>query len=163
MKRVLKKLGFSLALVLLIVMGSNKTSFAHCEIPCGIYADSVRIVLLTEHIATVEKSMKMIVELSSADPINYNQLVRWINNKEDHAKKIQEIATQYFMFQRVNLSDDPEIQKKNQELLKLLHEICVFAMKAKQTTDLQFVEKLNNAVHEFSHLYFDSTEHKHQH
>ena len=38
---------------------SSLQSKAHCEIPCGIYGDSVRIALIYEHITTVEKSMKM--------------------------------------------------------------------------------------------------------
>ena len=39
---------------------------AHCQIPCGIYDDELRVQLIEEHIGTVEKSMKMIVELGEA-------------------------------------------------------------------------------------------------
>jgi nickel superoxide dismutase len=28
---------------------------AHCEIPCGIYDDEMRINMVLEHIATIEK------------------------------------------------------------------------------------------------------------
>jgi nickel superoxide dismutase len=161
MKTLQSKIGTGILLLFMIMLGSSIKTYAHCEIPCGIYADSVRVVLLTEHIATIEKSMKKINELSSAEKVDYNQLVRWITNKEDHAKKIQEIATQYFMFQRVKVSDDSELQKKNAMLLTVLHEICVYAMKSKQTTDLKYIEKLNNSVHYFSHLYFGEKEHHH--
>jgi len=95
--------------------------------------------------------------------VNYNQLVRWVTNKEEHAKKIQEIATQYFMFQRVKLTDDVEKMKKNQKMLAVLHEIYVYAMKAKQTTDLKYIKKLNDAVHTFTHLYFGPSKHHHHH
>ena len=61
---------------------SGLTSNAHCEIPCGIYADSVRIVLIEEHITTIEKSMMMIKKLEATETIDYNQLVRWVVNKE---------------------------------------------------------------------------------
>ena len=47
--------------------------------------------------------------------------------------KYQEVATQYFMFQRVNLTEDDDQKKKNTEMLVLLHNLCVNAMKAKQT------------------------------
>jgi len=161
MKTLQSKIGAGLFVLFVFLLGSSEKTYAHCEIPCGIYADSVRIVLLSEHIATIEKSMKKITELSSAGKVDYNQLVRWITNKEDHAKKIQEIASQYFMFQRVKVSDDLEQQKKNAELLAVLHEICVYAMKSKQTTDLKYIKKLNESVHNFSHLYFGEKEHHH--
>lgn len=163
MRKLIKTAGLGLVLAFFLMVGNQKSAFAHCEIPCGIYADSVRVVLMSEHITTIEKSMKQIVELSAQENVNYNQLVRWVNNKEEHAKKLQEIATQYFMFQRVKLTDDAEKMEKNQKLLAKLHEICVYAMKAKQTTDLQIIEKLNNAVHDFSHLYFGSEKHHHHH
>lgn len=163
MKNLIKKSVYSLVIALFIILGAKSNTYAHCEIPCGIYADSVRVALMSEHITTIEKSMKKIVELSAADQVNYNQLVRWVNNKEEHAKKLQEIATQYFMFQRVKLSDDPAKKKKSQKLLAVLHEICVYAMKAKQTTDMKYIKKLNDAVHNFSHLYFGPGKHHHHH
>ena len=42
---------------------------AHCEIPCGIYGDKMRIHMLKEHITTIEKSMKQIAELQKANVI----------------------------------------------------------------------------------------------
>ena len=66
-------------------------SYAHCEIPCGIYQDSLRIQMINEHIETIEKSMKMINKLSAEGEKNYNQLVRWIMNKEEHVKKFKKL------------------------------------------------------------------------
>jgi nickel superoxide dismutase len=144
---------------MILTIGGQEKTYAHCEIPCGIYADSVRIVLMSEHITTIQKSMMKIEELSKAEKVDYNQLVRWVNNKEEHAKKIQDIATQYFMFQRVKPSDDPQIKEKNQKLLGVLHQICVYAMKAKQSTDQQYTQLLKSSVDKLSHLYFGT--HKH--
>ena len=76
---------------------------AHCEIPCGIYGDDIRLSLLQEHITTIEKSMREIAELSKAKKPNHNQLVRWITNKEAHAVKFQEIVSQYFLHQRIKV------------------------------------------------------------
>ena len=33
-------------------------AFAHCEIPCGIYDDEMRLKMIAEHITTIEKSMR---------------------------------------------------------------------------------------------------------
>jgi nickel superoxide dismutase len=136
-------------------------SQAHCEIPCGIYGDSVRITLIYEHIETVEKSMNMINELSSQANPDYNQLVRWVVNKEEHAKKIQDIVSQYFLHQRIKPVDpsNEEAYAKYQKQLEALHHILVFAMKAKQTTDVDVTDTLRQKVGNFENLYFHSHSH----
>ncbi|MRT92750.1 superoxide dismutase [Ni] [Ancylomarina sp. 16SWW S1-10-2] len=149
-----------LAYLMFIGLGSIK-AYAHCEIPCGIYNDKARVELMYEHIQTIEKSMKLIIELSAAEKPDYNQLVRWINNKEEHANKLQTIATQYFMFQRVKVSEDPAVRAKSMKQLELLHKICVYAMQAKQSTNIEMIKKLNDTVHDFSHEYLGEVEHKH--
>ena len=121
---------------------------AHCEIPCGIYDDAMRLDQIAEHIKTIEKSMKQITELSKGSPVNYNQLVRWVSNKETHANEIQHIVTQYFMTQRIK----PDA-KKYAEKLKVLHHMLIYAMKSKQTTDPANTEKLKSLLKEFEILY----------
>jgi nickel superoxide dismutase len=128
---------------------------AHCEIPCGIYDDPLRITLLHEHISTIEKSMKQITELSLAKDKNYNQLVRWINNKEEHADMLMRIVTQYFMTQRIKppKSGDKQQQAKYNKELSLLHKMLIHAMKAKQTTELEHCTALRTLVEEFKLSY----------
>lgn len=152
---------FATAIIIGILSLSSLQSRAHCEIPCGIYGDSVRITLIYEHIATIEKSMNMINELSKQDSPNYNQLVRWVVNKEEHAKKIQEIVSQYFLHQRIKITsaDNKEAYRKYLKQLELLHNISVFAMKSKQSTDLTNIETLREKVHAFEHVYFEKHEH----
>jgi nickel superoxide dismutase len=124
-------------------------AYAHCEIPCGIYDDAMRITMISEHIATIEKSMNQIKELEKEQLHNSNQLIRWIMNKERHADELQEIVTQYFMTQRIKL-DTKDYDKK----LALLHQMLISSMKCKQTTDLSHVNKLKNLVKGFQALYF---------
>ncbi len=152
---------FTAAMLIGILSFSSFQSSAHCEIPCGIYGDSVRIVLMYEHIATIEKSMNMINELSKQDTPDYNQLVRWVMNKEEHAKKIQEIVSQYFLHQRIKptTADNDEAYRKYLKQLESLHQILVFSMKSKQSTDLSIIDTLREKVHVFEHAYFE--EHKH--
>ena len=122
---------------------------AHCEIPCGIYDDEARINELLEHVNTIEKSMNQIMGISKEKDHNANQLVRWVMNKENHANELQHIVTQYFMTQRIKL-DTKDYEKK----LGLLHQMLVYAMKCKQTTDLSNAAKLTTAINEFKMLYF---------
>ncbi|MFO8163838.1 MAG: superoxide dismutase [Ni] [Desulfatiglandales bacterium] len=121
---------------------------AHCEIPCGIYDDEMRINMINEHIATIEKSMDQIMKIEKEKQHHANQLVRWIMNKERHADEIQEIVAQYFMTQRIKF-DTKHYEKK----LGLLHQILVYSMKCKQTTNLEYPEKLRRLVSEFHALY----------
>ena len=128
---------------------------AHCQIPCGIYDDAMRFTMLEEHITTIEKSMNSITELSESPAETANQLVRWTLNKENHADELAEIVTKYFLQQRIKpvASIEGEDGKKYLEKLRLCHEMLVASMKAKQTTDLQHVEKLRSLVGEFRTLY----------
>jgi nickel superoxide dismutase len=123
---------------------------AHCQVPCGIYDDQMRIHMMEEHVTTIEKSMKQI-EAGQ----NQNQTVRWVMNKEKHADELTEIATYYFLAQRIKPGMD-----KYEQNLKTLHEIIVASMKAKQTTDLAHVEKLKELIHNFEHSYMGE-QHKH--
>ncbi|UCG61534.1 MAG: superoxide dismutase [Candidatus Zixiibacteriota bacterium] len=145
------------ALFLMFSLLLPAVALSHCEIPCGIYDDRTRITLLNEHIATIEKSMDQIVSLSAEGDKNYNQLVRWVTNKEDHADKFMEIVTQYFMTQRIKPADpsDNESFDRYQESLRLLHEMLVHAMKCKQTTDKAHTAKLSELVDKFANLYFE--------
>ena len=81
MKTIITSL--TIGILFLFVMAAKVA--AHCEIPCGIYDDELRTNLIYEHTVTIEKSMKNIAELSKQNPVNYNQLIRWISNKEEHA------------------------------------------------------------------------------
>ena len=140
---------FSLMVALaMVALGAARVG-AHCEIPCGIYDDQLRADLIAEHATTIEKSMKKIVELSRQNPVNYNQLVRWVSNKEKHASEIQHLVTQYFMTQRLK----PDA-KKYSEKLAVLHKMLIYAMKSKQSTDVANVSTLRSLLKEFEILYF---------
>jgi len=130
--------------------------FPHCEIPCGIYDDQMRSQMIEEHITTIEKGMQQIVALSTAGTKNYNQIVRWVMNKEDHARQVQEIVTQYFMHQRIKpvAPSEAERYKDYRLKLELLHRMLVSAMKAKQSTDLAHVATLRKLLKEFNEAYF---------
>jgi nickel superoxide dismutase len=139
-------------LTLLIVLSSfglfASNAYSHCEIPCGIYDDTLRMKLIFEDASTIEKSMAMIAELEKSKD-NANQLVRWITNKDHHADLVQEIVSQYFMTQRIKLDAKDYDQK-----LAALHKMLIFSMQCKQTIDPANVEKLRAAAQEFEKLYF---------
>lgn len=150
-------------LTLLLLFGFKPEAYAHCEIPCGIYGDEMRIDMLYEQIETIEKSMNQIKLLAAEGDKNYNQLVRWVVNKEDHAKKFQDIVTQYFQHQRIKIKDpsDKEAYARYRKQLELSHHLLVYAMKAKQTTDLSYIVKLRETLFKFEKAYFGPDAHRH--
>jgi nickel superoxide dismutase len=135
---------------------STNAAHSHCEIPCGIYDDSLRFQMLKEDIKTIEKSINQITELSKSPSSTPNQFIRWINNKEVHADKVQDLVAQYFLTQRIKPveSKDAEAYKNYQKQLELLHNILILAMKCKQTTDLEMSKKLLETVEAFEKIYF---------
>ncbi|MFP4548476.1 MAG: superoxide dismutase [Ni] [Fidelibacterota bacterium] len=148
-----------LVISLITVLAIPVMLSAHCQIPCGIYDDEVRFKLMREHVETIEKSIKEIDALTKGTLKNENQLVRWVMNKDHHADKLSEIVTYYFMAQRVKPADskDKHAYDHYKEQLELLHRILVQSMKAKQNSDLKFVEELNQLIDKFEKAY----NHKH--
>ncbi len=148
----MKKLLFFFGMFLFAVV-----VYAHCEIPCGIYDDPLRIKLLREHVDTVAKSIHEIQHLQAPDAKpDMNQLVRWVVNKETHATHIQEIVWQYFMTQRVKVlpPEDPGYAHYT-AMLGALHRLTVEAMKAKQTVDPAVAAAMRKEIDLFEKLYFN--------
>ena len=131
---------------------------AHCQVPCGIYDDAVRIIQIREHVTTIEKAMNKIEQLTSDETSaqNLNQLVRWINTKEEHATFIQSIIADYFLAQRIKhkKNNEPGRQQYVDQTL-LLQQIIVAAMKSKQSIDKSGPESVSILLNQFVELYFD--------
>ena len=163
-RRINKKIILGVVLLSVIVFGS--LAYSHCQIPCGIYDDETRFNMIAEHITTIEKSMKQIETLSAEDKPNMNQIVRWVNNKDVHADEMSNIITYYFMAQRIKPTTKDNTKEYNEYIKKLtlLHEMLVYTMKTKQTTDLENVEKLRALFSRFREAYSGEVaqaEHKH--
>ncbi len=124
------------------ILGLPESSYSHCQIPCGIYDDHARIQMMLEDTATIEKSIKLIAELSGkTDAQSQNQLVRWVMNKEKHSQNIISIISDYFLTQRVKAS-----QEDYAERLKRHHTVIVAAMKAKQNAEIKYVIELRTSL-----------------
>jgi len=125
---------------------------AHCQIPCGIYDDALRIVQIKENFRTIEKAMNKIIFLSAENtPKSSQQLIRWVNTKEEHATKTQILLSEYFLTQRIS--------EKNDEYFKQLagiHKLIVNSMKCKQTVNLSFIKNGLALLDNFNSLYFDT-------
>ena len=131
--------------------------FAHCQIPCGIYSDAMRILQIKEDLQTIEKSIMMIKKLSGeSTPQAFNQINRWIASKEEHANNIQDIVSKYFLTQRIKQSS-----KNYENELITLHQLLVSVMKCKQNVKEENVIKSNELLDDFSEFYFNDHDLEH--
>lgn len=126
---------------LIVVQG--RFAAAHCEVPCGIYADQMRFEQMLEDTATIAKAITSINEFISgeADATKVNQVVRWVTTKESHATNTQHIIAQYFMTQRIKPGTEGYEKK-----LTAAHAVMVAAMKCKQAADPATAEALKKAI-----------------
>ena len=107
-------------LILLTLLLNIGLLYPHCQVPCGVYDDAIRIVTIKEDFATISKAMVEIKTLSAKnDPQSLNQLNRWIVTKEEHATNIQKVVSDYFLTQRV--------KSKNKNFIS---KICVLTIQA---------------------------------
>ena len=151
-----------LTLTFLVLLGfSVSQAQAHCQIPCGIYDDARQFKELKEHVTTIEKSMREINELSALDKPDIHKITRWTINKEEHAQKIQDIISSYFLTQRVKLPKEDTNQQNYVDHVTKLHAILVAAMKTKQKLDLSTIDVLNKAITDYENHYFKKHGHKH--
>ena len=122
---------------------------AHCQIPCGIYGDHARVDAMREDAQTIAKSVKLINQLAKKrDAQSQNQLVRWVNNKEQHAEKIMRTIADYFMAQKIKppAAKDQKSHKPYMDQLARHHAVMVAAMKCKQTASDKAVKELQRAI-----------------
>ena len=157
--------------LLALTLNSNSTPVApssapalHCQVPCGIYGDQLRIDLMMEDLTTIEKAMGQLTAFQAEASPNLNQVVRWTMAKDEHAQKIQDQVAGYWLAQRIKLpaaDADKEAQGKYLFQLALMHQVTVAAMKCKQGTDTAQVGKLRTAALEFSRGYFNEKDFEH--
>jgi len=150
----LRKVLLLIAFMITGIVFSVQNVSAHCQIPCGIYDDYARVMLMLEDAATIEKSITLINELAAkTDPQSVNQKVRWVMNKEKHAQQVISTISDYFLTQRVNAS-----QEDYTERLVKHHTVIVAAMKAKQNSDVASAAALKVSIEALLPYY---PEHKH--
>ena len=152
----------SLVAPFLPAVKTDVASKRHCQVPCGIYGDKMRIDMMMEDAATIEKAMKRIGPEGKAG--NWNQVVRWVQTKEKHAQAVQDLVSSYWLAQRIKHPKDTSDMAgmvKYGRRLAFLHLITVEAMKCKQTTDIKHVASLRHHLLQFSRSYFNKKDLKH--
>ena len=137
-------------------------ALAHCQVPCGIYDDAMRITMLREDATTIRKAITSMEELmqDQGHPLQgFNQGVRWISEKDETATNIQHVVSGYFLTQRVKaVPQGSPGHDVYLEQLTRMHAILVAAMKCKQNAGMEHVDALDAAIEAIAGYYPPSTE-----
>lgn len=145
----MQRIVFAALILSFMTLTGGRIADAHCEVPCGIYGDQARFEQMLENTTTIEKAMGQVNALAGkSDGQSANQLVRWVNTKEEHATKTQHIIAQYFMAQRLK----PEMESYVPKLVAA-HAVMRAAMKCKQSTDAKNATALKQAILAFHKAY----------
>ncbi|MDF1849595.1 MAG: superoxide dismutase [Ni] [Verrucomicrobiales bacterium] len=143
------KLLFSTLAVAVLSAFTVQNASAHCQVPCGIFADQLEFEKLLEAQTTIAKANVQMAELIQENtPLNANQAARWIMTKEDHCKKVMESVAQYFMAQRIKPDAD-----NYEKALIAAHNVMRAAMKAKQDPSAEVAEALKTAIFDLYRAY----------
>lgn len=137
------------------ILVMSQLSYGHCQIPCGLYDDETKSKELMLDVQTIEKAVKQIESLSKEKNKNFNQLTRWINNKEDHATNIMDNLNHYYLAQRVKAptKKDKKLRGVYLRKLELAHRVIASAMKAKQGANMKDAQMLKKNLEAFVAYY----------
>lgn len=144
-----------LTAAVMFALSPQPVADAHCQVPCGIYDDPARIVQLKEDQATIAKAMAQMADLTGkGDAQSQQQFARWVTTKEDHATRIIDVVSEYFLTQKLKpVGGDAPERAAYLEKLAAHHAVMVAAMKCKQNADPQHAESLLNAIHGIEHIW----------
>ncbi len=153
----------STASVTPVVTPAAAPAAVHCQVPCGIYGDHLRIELLKEHAATIEKAMGEIERLGAEGSKNFNQIVRWVTTKDEHAQAIQDQLGDYWLAQRIKapVQGGAAGMEKYTTQLVAAHGMITAAMKCKQTTDTANVASFLRSMDGLAAAYFSTEDLQH--
>ena len=129
----------------------------HCQVPCGIFDDPAIVAEIKQASETIRKSMIQSNDLHSGlvaqtTAQSLNQMIRWVNTKEEHCSKIITLVSEYCLCQRVK-KEVFESEKDYLDALKAHHAVMQGAMKCKQSVDPAVVDALDHAIGDFAKMY----------
>ena len=147
---------------------------AHCQVPCGIYDDKARLISMLEDTETIRKAVNEIEHIYAdhqpLKPNDYNQIVRWVNTKEDHASNIIKTLTEYFILQvsffsfflpiKDFLTEIKRVNIGESEKLVDYHTAMKYSLLCKQTVEIKKVDQLAQQILKLGRKYYGLWEDK---
>ena len=125
-----------------------KTVNAHCDVPCGLYETDT----MAHAAATCGRMIEKIEALGEIDSIEkQNNFTRMVITKEEHAQRCKnELYTLWSDYFK------PEHLEKFPDLHTVFWQAAKQCGKVKQTVSAEECKKLQDMVHDISHMFADS-------
>ena len=122
---------------------------AHCDIPCGIYDPIIAQISALTIVRMVDLVNENEAKNPGKDTIYHNNLIRYVNVKEEHAEKVkQEIRIIWGDFIK------PQHLEGNPEIHLLVQKIMQLGSKCRQTTDKDSALQLVEALNQFAEIFW---------
>lgn len=120
----------------------------HCQMPCGIYHDAMVYDQIDQFVETMVKGMTVIRDNKFSTPQERNELVRWVNSKEEACDEAANILCFYFLQQKIKPGEE-----SSAEQLASAHRLLFYLVTIKQTADLKAVSNFDSEWEKFK-LFF---------
>lgn len=120
----------------------------HCQMPCGIYNDSMVYDKIDQYVETMYKGDTILTNGKFANPWGRNEFVRWVITKEKMTDEIAELLMTYFLQQKIKPDEEDTVDK-----IKSVHKLMFMLVQIKQNTDRKFVENFNEEWNKFKLMF----------
>lgn len=121
---------------------------AHCQMPCGIYHDSMVYDQIDQYVETMYKGQTVINDNKFANAHDRNEFVRWILTKDKSSDDMAQLITTYFLQQKIKPGEDDTDKK-----LKAAHKLLFLIVAIKQNSDRSIVEQFADEWEKFKLMF----------
>lgn len=121
---------------------------SHCQMPCGIYNDSMIYDKIDQYVETMYKGDTMLTHNKFQSSWDRNEFVRWVMTKDKMTDEIAELLMSYFLQQKIKPDEEDTAEK-----LKSVHKMMFMLVQIKQNTDRKFVENFNDEWAKFKVMF----------
>lgn len=141
----MKRIAFFTATMMLLSQGSLS---AHCQMPCGIYHDDMVYDQIDQFVETVYKGISVLNESKFSSVKERNEFVRWVGEKESACTEAANLITVYFLQQKIKPGEDDTVKR-----LTSAHKLLFLLVAIKQNPDLEYVKQFNEEWEKFKLMF----------
>lgn len=121
---------------------------AHCQLPCGIYHDDMIYDLIDQYAETMYKGITVMNQSKLDSVHDFNELTRWVIEKEKESNETAQLITFYFLQQKIK-PGEPETTKR----LEAAHKLLFLLVAIKQNNEIRFVDQFAKQWEDFKLMF----------
>lgn len=137
-----------LLLACLFAFSTQNVLQAHCQMPCGIFDDTLVFKYIDQYIETMQKAVVELNDIGNSTAKDRAQFTRWVMLKEKESDLTANLITTYFLQQAIT----PGKEGSDEKTLAA-HRLLFLLVKIKQNTDATYVNKFINEWSAFKPMF----------